>query len=64
MDIFQTKLDKIIGDIEGVNTYIDDIRILIEDGFTKHTDQLRFIFTGLCRSGMKVNIPKCSLGLK
>ena len=30
-DIFQAKLDKLISDIEGVKTYIDDILVLSKD---------------------------------
>ena len=30
-DIFQAKVDKLLGDIEGVKTYIDDILVLIKD---------------------------------
>ena len=31
-DILQAKLDKMIGDIEVVKTYIDDILVLIKEG--------------------------------
>ena len=32
---FQTKVDKLLGDIEGVKTYIDDILVLGKDSFEK-----------------------------
>ena len=32
-NIFQAKVDKILGDIEGVKTYIDDILVLIKEIF-------------------------------
>ena len=32
-DIFQAKVDKILGDIKGVKTYIDDILVLGKDSF-------------------------------
>ena len=32
-DIFQAKLDELLGDIEGVKTYIDYILVLIKDRF-------------------------------
>ena len=35
-DIFQAKVDEILGDIKGVNTYIDDIIVLGGDRFEKH----------------------------
>ena len=63
-DIFQAKVDKILGDIEGVKTYIDDIFVLIRDNFEKHIDQLRIIFGRLRAAGLKFNAPKCIFGLK
>ena len=35
-DIFQAKLDKLLGDIEGVKRYIDNILVLIKYIFSKH----------------------------
>ena len=32
-DIFQAKLDELLGDIEGVKKYIDDILVLSKDSF-------------------------------
>ena len=34
-DIFQAKLDKLLGNIEGVKTYINDILILCKYSFEK-----------------------------
>ena len=62
-DIFQAKVDELIGDIEGVKMYINDILILIEDWFKKDIEQLRIIFSILRVSVLKVNAPKCSSGL-
>ena len=42
--IFQAKVDKLLGDIEGVKTYIDDILVLIKDCFRNHIEQLIIIF--------------------
>ena len=63
-DIFESKVDEILGDIEGVKTYIDDIIVLGKDIFEKHIEQPRIIFCRLCDAGLKVNAPKCSFGLK
>ena len=63
-DIFQAKVDKLLRDIEGVQTYIDDILILIKDSFENHIDQLIIIFIRLRTAGLKVNAPKCSFWLK
>ena len=37
-DIFQSKIDELIGDIEGVKTYIYDIIVLGNDIFEKHIE--------------------------
>ena len=63
-EIFQDKLDKLLGDIEGVKTYIDDILILRKDFFGNHTEQLIMIFGRLRVTGLIVNEPKFSFGLK
>ena len=63
-DIFQDKLDKLLCDIKGVKTYIDDILVLIKQSFSKHIYQIRVTFTRLRTAGLKVNAPKCSFGLK
>ena len=63
-DIFQSKVDKLISDIEGVKTYIDDILVLSKDCFRNHIEQLRIIFGRLHAAGLKFNAPKCSFWLK
>ena len=57
-DIFQANVDKLLGDIEGVKTYIDDILVLGKDIFEKHIEQTRIIFGRLRDAGLKVNAPK------
>ena len=52
-DIFQYKLDELIGDIEGVKTYIDDILVIGKIILSQHIDQLRVIFDRLCTTGLK-----------
>ena len=63
-DIFQAKVDKILGDTEGVKTYINDLLVLVKDSFEKHKKQLIILFGRLREAGLKVNAPKCSFGLK
>ena len=63
-DIFQSKVDEILSDIEGVKTYIDDILVLSKYFFRKHIKQLRKISGRLRTAGLKVNAPKCIFGLK
>ena len=38
--ISQPKLDKLLGDIKGVKTYIDDIIVLGKDTFENHMEQM------------------------
>ena len=63
-DIFQDKVDDLLGDIEGVKIYINGILVLIKNIFEKHIDQLKIIFGRLRAAGLKVNAPKFSFGLK
>ena len=56
--IFQSKVDKLLSDIEGFKTYMDDILILRNDFFTKHIEQLRIIFGRFHAAGFKVKDPK------
>ena len=37
-DIFQTKVDKLLSDINGVKTYIDYILLLGKGSFCQHID--------------------------
>ena len=62
--VFQSKVNELLGDIEGVKTYINDIIVLRKDSFENHTDQLIIIFVRLRAAGLKVNAHKCSFGLK
>ena len=63
-EIFQAKFDEILGDTKGVKAYIDDIILLGKGVFSKHIYQLIVIFYRMCASGLQVNAPKCSFGLK
>ena len=63
-DIFQAKLDELLGDIKAVKTYIDNILVLSKDWFRNQIEKLIMIFGRLCAAGLKVNTPKCSFGLK
>ena len=61
---YKAKLDKVLGDIKGVKTYIDYILVLSNNSFEKHIGQLKIISGRLRASGLKVNAPKCSFWLK
>ena len=62
-DIYQAKVEDIIGCIEGIKTYIDNISVLSKYILSNHIEQLRIIFDRLRTEGLIVNSPKCSFGL-
>ena len=61
---FQFKVDELLGDIDRVNTYENDIMILGKVSFPQHIDHIRVIFARLQTEGLKVNASKCSFRLK
>lgn len=63
-DVFQSKVYDLIGDIEGVRTYIDDILCIGKGTFEEHLKQLEEIFRRFHKAGLKVNASKCYFGLK
>ena len=63
-NIYQSKVDKLLCDIRGVKTYIDDIIVLSKDLFKNNINQLRIIFGRLRDTGLKDNSAKCSFGVK
>ena len=63
-DVFQSKIYDLIGDIEGVHTYIDDILCIGTGSFDEHLEQLEKIFHRFQNAGLKVNAPKCSFRLQ
>ena len=60
--IFQSKVDKIIPDIEIKKK--DEILVLSKESLSKHIDRVSVIFVGLRDPGLKANSPKCSIRLK
>jgi Reverse transcriptase (RNA-dependent DNA polymerase). len=62
-DIFQAKVDQLLGDIEGVKTYIDDILVIGKGSFNDHLKQLDTCFKRIQDAGLKVKADKCSFGL-
>ena len=63
-DVFQSKVYDLIGHIEGVRTYIDDILCIGKETCAEHLNQLEEIFRRFKKAELKVNAPKCSFGLK
>ena len=62
--VFQSKVYDLIGDIEGVRTYIDDILCIGTGTFEEHLIELKEILQGLKNAGLKVNAPKRTFGLQ
>ena len=56
--IFQAKVDKLLGGIEVVKTYIDDIIVLNKDCFRNHIGQLIIKFGRLPATGLNTNATK------
>ena len=54
-EILQEKVDKLLGDIKGVETHIKYILVFIKDRFSKHVYQIRVIFARMRTAGLKVN---------
>jgi Reverse transcriptase (RNA-dependent DNA polymerase). len=62
-DVFQAKVDQLLGDIEGIKTYIDDILVISKGSFDDHLKQLDTCFKRIQEARLKVNADKCSFGL-
>ena len=56
-DIFQAKLDNLLGDTEVIKSYINDILIFRKYLFRNNIEHLRMIFGILRTAGLKLNIP-------
>jgi hypothetical protein len=62
-DVFQAKVDQLLGDIEGVKTYIDDILVINKGSFDDHMKQLDTCLARIQEARLKVKADKCSFGL-
>jgi Reverse transcriptase (RNA-dependent DNA polymerase). len=62
-DVFQAKVDQLLGDIDGVKTYINDILVISKGSFDDHLKQLDTCFKRIQDAGLKVKAVKCSFGL-
>ena len=56
--IFQSKVDELLGDINGVKNNINDIIFLSKDCFINHIEQLRKIFVLLHASDLNIRNSK------
>jgi len=62
-DVFQAKVMELLGHIEGLRCYLDDILAMTCGTFAEHLQQLRLCFEKLREAGLKVNIKKCNFGV-
>jgi hypothetical protein len=61
-DIFQEKMSKLMGDLEFVRTYLDDLLIISKSSFTDHLKKVETVLQRLAKVGLKVNIEKSTFG--
>ena len=54
-DIFQSRLLDLLGDLEYVVVYLDDILMIVNGTFEEHVQQASVVFTRLVNAGMQVN---------
>ena len=57
-EIFQAKVDCLLGDTKGVKTHINNILVLSKERFSQHIEKLRIIFGKLRAASLKFNDPK------
>ena len=63
-DVFKLKIMELLGAIDGVRCYLDDVLCLTKSLFEEeHIEQPRKCFDKFCEAGLKCNINKCSFGL-
>ena len=61
-DIFQEKMSTLMGDLEFVRTYIDDLLITTMSDWKDHLQCLEMVFQRLSDTGLKVNAKKSFFG--
>ena len=59
-DVFQAVMMDILGDLEFVRTYIDDILITSNGTFEDHMKKLDQVLDRLTKAGFRANVRKCS----
>ena len=62
-DIFQAKINELLGDVVGVKAYIDDLLAVTKGSFDDHLEQLEEIFHRCQKAGLKVNADKSFFGV-
>lgn len=62
-DIFQEKIHQLMGDLQYIRAYLDDILCITNRTFEDHLEKLENTFRRLQLAGLKVNLPKCQFAL-
>ena len=57
-DIFQERMSSLVGGLEFVRTYIDDLLILTKETYKDHLKSLEIVLERLSKAGLKVNATK------
>ena len=58
-DIFQSIMDDVLGDLEFVRCYIDDILIISNGTFEDHMEKLDIVLSRVEQAGFRANVRKC-----
>ena len=61
-DIFQEYMGELLGDLEHVRAYIDDLLIISKGTYEDHLEKLEEVFRRLQDAGVKVNAVKTAFG--
>ena len=62
-DVFQSKINGLLGDIEGVKAYLDDILILDTGTYTEHIERVEKVFSRMQQAGLKINASNSHFGI-
>ena len=62
-DIFQSKINELLGDLEYIRAYLDDVLVLSKGTFKDHLQKVRVVLERFQRKGLRVNIDKSSFGI-
>ena len=62
-DIFQAKINELLGDIEGICAYIDDLLLLSKGSWEDHLERLEEVLKRLHAKNLKVNPLKSFFGI-
>jgi len=63
-DVFQSKINELLGDLDSVRAYIDDVLILTKDAsFKKYLEQVRVVLSRMQKAGLRINADKSSFGI-